>query len=489
MFDPDFFPTPGHVVSKMLEPYRLGNSRMMAEGAQVVRTILEPSAGKGDILNRIVSMCGGRIEPGEGIKGYYGPRLMAIERNPELVSILQANGYRVVANDFLTYQPETHADLIVMNPPFSDGDSHLLHAWKILDHGDIVCLLNAETIRNPYTSERKLLAKIIEDHGVVEYLGQVFRGAERSTDVEVVMARLHKERTGRGELEFDFEVPAGESEALPDFDLGDAGSAVMRPDQVGAMIRQYEMAKRAFVDFLRARDAMVFYCQGVCSGAVLELANESCGTRFAHANKEAAYDTFKDGLRLKFWEHVLGSLGIDKLLTAKMRKTFAQFVEQQGAMALTKENIGKIVSTMLLNSDSILKQAVGDVFDLFTKYHDENRHHPEGWKTNEKWMVGKKVILPNFVRYEFKRFGTAYGRHSEYDDIDRAMCYLTGKRLEDIVTIKDAIKPHESKSESEFFQLRYFQKGTMHLVFKDEALWARFNQVACEGRNWLGNKS
>lgn len=489
MFDPDFYPTPGPVVSKMLEPYHLGNSHMMGDSNPVVRTILEPSAGKGDILNRIVTRCGGRIDTVGGIRDYYGPRLMAIECNPELVSILQGSGYRVVANDFLTYQPEIHADLIVMNPPFSDGDSHLLHAWEILDHGDIVCLLNAETIRNPYTSERKLLDKIIEDHGEVEYLGQVFRGAERSTDVDVVMVRLHKERDGRSELEFEFEVPAGETEENPDFEIGDTGTALMRPDQVGAMIRQYEMAKRSFVDFLRARDAMVFYCQGVCSGTVLELATEACGSRFTYASKETAFDTFKDGLRFKFWEHVLSTLGIDKLLTAKMRKTFAQFVEQQGAMALTKENIRQILSTMILNSDGILKQAVGDVFDIFTKYYDGNRHHPEGWKTNEKWMVSKKVILPNFVRYEFNKFGTAYGRYSEYGDIDRAMCYISGKRLEDIVTIKDAIMPLESKSESEFFHLRYFQKGTLHLVFKDEALWVRFNQVACEGRNWIGDKS
>lgn len=482
MFDPDFFPTPGSVIDRMLAPYTLQPTR--GDEQKIVATILEPSAGKGDILDSIKKRCNG----GWG-HGYYGPRLMAIERNPELVSILQGKGYSVVANDFLTYTPEIHADLIVMNPPFSDGDSHLLHAWEILRGGDIACLLNAETVRNPYTQERKLLAKIIEDHGSIEYLGQVFRGAERSTDVEVALVRLHKEKTGPDELDFDFTVPEGEADEMPE-DAGEAtGSAVMRPDQIGAMIRCYDQAKKAFVDYLKAREAMDFYCRGILGSKLAsEIADETVSNRYSYT-RQKAYDQFRDGLRLQFWTHILQQLGVEKLLTSDLRNKFGEFIVQQGAMALTKENISNILRTILMNSDSIMKQAVVAVFDLFTKYHKENQHHPEGWKTNEKWMVGKRVILPNGVCFEYGRFRVGWHAGGQIADIDKAMCYLVGKRLEDIVTIDDAIKERESTGESTFFKLRYYKKGTLHLEFKDTALWARFNQVAVDGRNWIPDRS
>lgn len=46
-----------------------------------------------------------------------------------------------------------------MNPPFSDGVKHLLHAIEIAEKtgSEIVCILNANTIKNPYSNGRKLL--------------------------------------------------------------------------------------------------------------------------------------------------------------------------------------------------------------------------------------------------------------------------------------------------------------------------------------------
>jgi hypothetical protein len=43
----------------------------------------------------------------------------------------------------------------------------------------------------------------------------------------------------------------------------------------------------------------------------------------------------------------------------------------------------------------------------------------------------------------------------------------------------------DSKCESEFFSLRFFKKGTLHLTFKDEQLWQRFNQFVARERGWL----
>ena len=478
MFDPDFYPTPAPVIEKMLGAFNFRDRN----SETVIRNVLEPSAGKGDILDWIV-------ERGKCYGGYNGPKLHAIEQSPELVGILQSKGHKVVSRDFLAFKPETRFDLIAMNPPFSEGARHLLHAWDIADGTKIVCLLNAETIRNPYTEERKLLEGIIAEHGTVEFLGPVFKEAERTTGVEVALVRLFRPRHSDDAFAFAFDAPM-DKEAPVDLGLdAGEGSALMRPDQMGALIRQYEKAKDAFRNYLKARAEIAFYCSGVLDASqAIEAATEASTVRYGRDTLEAQYDAFKDSLRLKFWQHILGCVGIEKLLTHKMRSNFAEFVEQQGAMSLTKENIASIVQMLLLNSDSILKQSVVAVFDLFTAYHKENRLITEGWKTNDFWRVNRKVILPYFVRFDYGKFHTAYGKYSEYSDIDKALCYLSGKRLEDIVTIEAAIKDNQTTNEAEstFFRMRYFKKGTLHLVFKDEALWAKFNQVACDGKNWLG---
>ena len=54
--------------------------------------------------------------------------------------------------------------------------------------GQIVCLLNAETIRNPYTNTRKELVKKLEElNAKIEYLEESFAQAERKTMVEVAL--------------------------------------------------------------------------------------------------------------------------------------------------------------------------------------------------------------------------------------------------------------------------------------------------------------
>ena len=43
-----------------------------------------------------------------------------------------------------------------------------------------------------------------------------------------------------------------------------------------------------------------------------------------------------------------------------------------------------------------------------------------------------------------------------------------------------------SLHESEFFKFRCFKKGTLHIIFKSDDLWARFNLAVNEGKKQLG---
>ncbi len=73
----------------------------------------------------------------------------------------------IVHDDFLTFQSRKHYDLIVMNPPFADGEAHLLKAIELQKRwgGQIRCLLNAETLLNPYTNRRKVLQSQLAELG------------------------------------------------------------------------------------------------------------------------------------------------------------------------------------------------------------------------------------------------------------------------------------------------------------------------------------
>ena len=136
--DFEFYPTPSGIAGRLLAGVNFNK----------VKTVLEPSAGKGDLLD-YASQRKRTYRFGRE-RGYSrGSELECdcIEIDTNLQAILTSRGYRVVHDDFLSFVTRKRYDLILMNPPFSEGDLHLLHAIDLCENGgQIACILNAETL-------------------------------------------------------------------------------------------------------------------------------------------------------------------------------------------------------------------------------------------------------------------------------------------------------------------------------------------------------
>jgi len=105
----DFYPTPKNLISKMWN--KIDRSRS-------IRYILDPEAGKGDILKYI-----------DELQYRNKSNLYAIELDDNLRAVLQTkSNINVIDSNFLTYSSPEKFDLIIMNPPFSDGEYHLKKA-------------------------------------------------------------------------------------------------------------------------------------------------------------------------------------------------------------------------------------------------------------------------------------------------------------------------------------------------------------------------
>jgi len=175
----NFFPTPTALIEKMLEDY---NNKPLP------RNILEPSAGKGDIVDFL------RKKAGDNNNSY--PNIYCYELVPELQEVLKQKNCKLLGNDFLAGKPKIKFDLIVMNPPFDKGVNHILHAWDILDQGgQIIALLNQHTYYNAYNSHRLKFKTLVDQFGKVENLGSAFADSgkvERTAKVDVIMVKLNK---------------------------------------------------------------------------------------------------------------------------------------------------------------------------------------------------------------------------------------------------------------------------------------------------------
>lgn len=526
MFNEEFYPTPIGIVKKMIYPF-VEKEYLSFRGykERVIRnkTILEPSAGSGSMLDGIVKdTIPYRNEDGTFNENHKNDRIKlidcqiyCIEQEPELVHILQGKDYKVIANDFLSYKGDYVFDLILMNPPFSNGDEHLLHAWETLDHGNIICLLNTETIKNPFSSKRKLIQKLISDYGTVEHLGAVFSKSERPTDVQVSLIRLEK-KAKENKFVFDFENIVKEKKFVIDESTINDAPAVR--DVIGNMLIQYDKVKQAFIEYMKIAESLDHYGKPLIKKRkykedqtnIFDLASK-CFCK--NETKQMAFNNFCDSMKYNMWSVVFDNLNnisqfdMGKFMTHSVRKNFSEFVDKQSNMDFTKENVWSLINMLFENKYNILERCIIEVFDIFTKYHHENRCYVEGWKTNDKWKVNRKIIIPRAVSYgsytnahNLKSYGDNftlnYHTQSEYTDIDKALNYITGKevgeslfdslqiRFRDIGRVKTGDK-FENTGESYHFKWKFWKKGTLHIEFKNEWLWQEFNMRACAGKQWL----
>lgn len=108
--------TPTKVVKQMIEYAHIDeNSR-----------VLEPSAGIGNIADQIKQIT---------------KNIDVCEYMYHFSELLELKGYNVVGNDFLEYNTDQKYDSIIMNPPFSNEQEHIKHAYKLLkDDGILVTI-------------------------------------------------------------------------------------------------------------------------------------------------------------------------------------------------------------------------------------------------------------------------------------------------------------------------------------------------------------
>lgn len=494
MFGEEFFPTPAKVALTML-----------ARISKDAKNFLDPSAGKGDLADIIK-------RKGEDRYNHHNRyRIDCIESDPDLVATLRGKEHVVVGHDWLTYCGVSYYDAVLMNPPFSNGDEHLLKAWEFMWDGEIVCLLNQETIDNPYTERRRRLAEIIREHGDVTPLGQCFTSAQRTTNVSVAMVYLRK-KSGEEDLN-DLWKKDG-AEKVTDESAGDDELEKMlaTPDVLGNLEHYYNMANEHMMKgFNHLRKASIYMSAGgfnVRSEAERQNGPSEMSTILgtAMSNVSHARAEWGPAFRRGAWMSVFEKMQFHKWLDSKQQAQFLRDVQKDATIPFTADNIKGTLENIVSQRKRLFEQSCANVFDELTSHFHGNTVS-EGWKTNDSFKVNEKMIFPYGVRFEDRYkgcspWGMRWGEvDTLYSDVDRVLCVLNGAPFEKCYTVGGAIQRRidilnrrptasyttaDQKTESDHFDIQLYKKGTVHLKFTDRKLWERFNIACAAGKLWLG---
>ncbi len=445
MFNKEFYPTPENIIELMMEGQQI-------EG----KTILEPSAGKGNIVDYLT---------------LHGAQVLACEINEDLSKILQTK-CKVIGKDFLQLESHviSHIDCIVMNPPFSNADEHILHAYSISPRGcTIIALCNIETINNQHTNRRKELKAVIDSYGSFEDIGNCFEEAERETGVKVALVKITKPG----------ESYASEFEGfcMDEEPVSAGGYGIMKYDFIRDLVQRYIGAVKIYDNQLNEAVKMNDLLHGFYDSSIAMSITEG--------DKPTERESFKKDLQKSAWKFIFSKMNMNKYATRGLREEINKFVEQQVNVPFTMKNIYIMLDIVMQTTEQRMDRAIIEVFDKLTLHHADNRYNVPGWKTNSHYLVGKKFIFPYMIDAA-KSYGYTSESYSLYnhrceiiEDFEKALCYITGRNHDEIIPVHRASNRNEYGEwydGAEFFKYKGFKKGTIHFEFKSEDVWAIFNQ-------------
>lgn len=499
----NFYPTPESVAEELLKNIDI----------RKYYSILEPSAGKGDLALYVIGerykkthsdyyrnhrtgeyefyeghLPDNKREWDEAIRNL---DIECIEIDPVLRSVLESKGLRVIHDDFLTYETQKRYDMVIMNPPFDAGADHLLKAIDLMRRGGtIACILNAETLRNPYAYKRQQLVDMLNEYDAeVRYVSNAFSDAERSTDVDVALITFNIPYAKVDSTIMD------EMRKAPTYKTAPVSSNVSDMVQYNAIqewVNRYDFEVACGIRLIEEHNALkTMLCAGQdkYDKPLLSL-SVSGKDDYTPSINEYIRQT-----RGKYWNRLFNQPVITEKFTTNLLEELRDNVRKLVDYEFSVYNILTLIIKMNNKTIKGIEDTIIALFDKWTAsyWHEDspNRHYFNGWKTNDCFRVGKKVIV-SFDAFGWLNHGELESyRVCEYlGDIEKTLSFLDAGRTQWPETVRSIIdranKEKQTRNiETKYFFATFYKKGTCHLLFKDMDLLEKFNMFASQRKGWL----
>lgn len=178
------------------------------------------------------------------------------------------------------------------------------------------------------------------------------------------------------------------------------------------------------------------------------------------------------------WRDLMLKSGMMALMDAQARDQWHKNLEEGELPTISVANILTTFEQLHLNKMDVFERGIINVFKgLSWDYH-----------TNSPCSFSKKIIVNNLVSHNRWGFSLNWGwRRDQLADLERMLFLLDGKPIPDnrgdVTTrlmehIRD--KPSKDVYEDDFFSIRYFQKGTAHIIFKRYDLIEKMNDIVAK---------
>lgn len=197
----------------------------------------------------------------------------------------------------------------------------------------------------------------------------------------------------------------------------------------------------------------------------------------AYRNRTISADDWRKDLDRGCWHSALGVSGIEALMGAKQRERFREQIEKDPP-EFTEETVEATLRDLAGRSGEIFEESVIEIFNRL----------PRRYRSHDGFKIGARLIAEYAVSHwggSFNWYYASYGtKRDTVDDLERIMLILDGKmpdpqthRGKSSDAAGEAMKKGETEIETEYFRMRWFQNGNLHIWFLRDDLVRSMNRI------------
>lgn len=369
----------------------------------------------------------------------------------------------------------------------------------------MVAILNAETLRNPHTKQRQQLAALVAHHSAseAEYFTNAFLqpDTQRETEVEVVL--IHLEKIADFKADFLDGLAKDAAAAAKPEDFGSHTELMLPANWIANQVAALKLATTALREAAIA-DVRAAYYAGMLGRSLADTSEDAAGNPEATAAEKINAGYIK--LMESAWTSVLRSADVTTRLSSAAQKRLESDFQQICQLEFTVQNVYGFLGGLLAKQNEIQIEMLCDVFDEFSKHHDDNRVYyqgwrGQGWKSNTKHRTcgmsvkASRIVLPARRRdwYADSYRDLAWDDVQRFRDFDKVFAMMDGGKNTDAIYGLEKMFQHEMKAlcsgqrcRSTYFDARFYPKsGTFHLFPTQKQLIDRLNRLVGQQRAWL----
>ena len=497
----DFYPTKKETAYKLFNMFYESNRKAFGECIH----ILEPSAGKGDLIEAFYNyLTDKEVKIYEDINSketdvrkqlYYNRekiyqekikkyKIDAIEINETLKNILRGKNINVVASDFLNFNPPKFYDLIIANFPFNEGVHHALKAIRIQERmgGSILCIINAETLKNPYSKERKILVEKLKSYNAkIEFLENEFLDAERKTDVEIAMIYVDIPMKNNEDRLFNNDFSKLNEEKI---NIENMQEVAKKMNTLERLCFEFNVCRKNVIELYEKKARIEKTFKGLGIDTEIGIVNSS---KYTSAGNTLDVNEFISKINLKYWNKLINETDLRSKLPSSLKDTFNYGIERQKDIEFNIDNARYFYENLMLAIPDSYNKTIYEIYNKLTNKYNYTEsqynkhvkfHYLNSWKTNKISKIEKKSIIPLHTEY-------MHSIPEILQDLNIAFNNLENKKYNiDTREIIDKLKNREKKIDTEHFILTAYSKS-LHIEYKNAVTLKRFNLMAMKGSGML----